>query len=154
MKIDNIVFNQIIEKLFGHFTIKSITIFFFILCDQQTTETSTMATSAVEVSTSTAKVSLSVTTTVKSQFQCQFYQIPIGFKCDGTTHCVPDGTDERDCPEAPVISSPISIPSIKAPTNHKELRVEFQKDKKTAWKSEKDIKELLLTNSYNGIYFF
>ena len=98
-----------------------------------------MATSAVEVSTSTAKVSLSVTTTVKSQFQCQFYQIPIGFKCDGTTHCVPDGTDERDCPEAPIISSPISIPSIKAPTNHKELRVEFQKDKKTAWKSEKDI---------------
>ena len=154
MKIDNIVFNQIIEKLFGHFTIKSITIFFFILCDQQTTETSTMATSAVEVSTSTAKVSLSVTTTVKSQFQCQFYQIPIGFKCDGTTHCVPDGTDERDCPEAPVISSPISIPSIKAPTNHKELRVEFQKDKKTAWKSEKDVKELLLTNSYNGNYFF
>ena len=108
-----------------------------------------MATSAVEVSTSTAKVSLSVTTTVKSQFQCQFYQIPIGFKCDGTTHCVPDGTDERDCPEAPVISSPISIPSIKAPTNHKELRVEFQKDKKTAWKSKKDIRELLLTNSYN-----
>ena len=86
---------------------------------------------------------------VESQFQCQFYQIPIQFKCDGKTHCVPDGTDERDCPEAPVISSPTSIPSIKAPTNHKELRVEFQKDKKTAWKSKKDIGELLLTNSYN-----
>ena len=76
--------------------------------------------------------------TVESQFQCQFYQIPIQFKCDGTTHCVPDGTDEQDCPEAPVISSSTSIPSIKAQTNHKELRVEFQKDKKTAWKSKKE----------------
>merc|ERR1712129_411747 len=55
-------------------------------------------------------------------------------KCDGT-HCVPDGADEQDCPEAPAISSPTSIPSIKAPTNHKELRVEFQEDKKTAWKN-------------------
>ena len=76
-----------------------------------------------------------------SQFECHLYQIPIQipiqFKCDGIIHCVPDGADEQDCPEAPVFSSPTSIPSIKAQTNHKELRVEFQKDKKTAWKSKK-----------------
>ena len=76
--------------------------------------------------------------TVESQFQCQFYQIPIQFKCDGTTHCVPDGTDEQDCPKAPTISYTTSISSIQAPTNHKELRVEF-KDRKTAWKSKKNI---------------
>ena len=35
------------------------------------------------------------------------------------------------------------MPSIKAHTNHKELRVEFQKDKKTAWKSKKDIREVI-----------
>ena len=86
----------------------------------------------------------SLTPTVESQFQCQFYQIPIQFKCDGKTHCVPDGTDERDCPEAPVISSPTSIPSIKAPKNHNELRVEFQKDKKTAWKSKNDVKKTVI----------
>ena len=91
----------------------------------------------------------SLTPTVESQFQCQFYQIPIQFKCDSIIHCVPDGADEQDCPKAPALSSTTSIPSIKAPTNHKELRVEFQKDKKTAWKSKKDIRELLLTNSYN-----
>ena len=90
------------------------------------------------MTTSTAKVSTSLTPTVESQFQCQFYQIPIQFKCDGTSHCIPDGADEEDCPEAPVISSPTSMPSIKAQTNHKELRVEFQKDKKTAWKSKKE----------------
>ena len=103
-----------------------------------------MATSAVEVSTSTAKVSLSVTTTVKSQFQCQFYQIPIQFKCDSIIHCVPDGADEQDCPKAPALSSTTSIPSIKAPKNHNELRVEFQKDKKTAWKSKNDVKKTII----------
>ena len=91
----------------------------------------------------------SLTPTVESQFQCQFYQIPIQFICDGTTHCIPDGADEQDCPEEPAISSPTLIPSIKAPANHKELRVEFQKDKETAWKSKKYIRKLLLTNLYN-----
>ena len=76
--------------------------------------------------------------TVESQFQCQFYQIPIQFKCDGTTHCVPDGTDEQDCHEAPTIPSPISKLSIEAFTNDRELRVEF-KDKKEAWKSKHNI---------------
>ena len=101
------------------------------------------------MSRSTSKVSTPVTPTVQSQFQCLIYSIPLQLKCDGTTHCNPDGADEKDCPDAPVISSPTSIPSIKAPTNHEELRVEFQKDKKTAWKSKRDIRELLLTNSYN-----
>ena len=75
---------------------------------------------------------------VEGQFQCQLYPIPLKLKCDGTTHCIPDGSDEQDCPEAPTISSPTTIPPFKAPTNHKELRVEFQKDKKAAWKSKKD----------------
>ena len=97
----------------------------------------------------TSAMTATSTPASESEFRCQFYQIPIQFKCDGTTHCVPDGADEEGCSEALVISSPTSIPSIKAPTNHKELRVEFQKDKKTAWKSKKDIRELLLTNWFN-----
>ena len=43
---------------------------------------------------------------VESQFQCQFWSIPSKFRCDGITHCVPDGSDEQDCPEAPTIPSP------------------------------------------------
>ena len=46
------------------------------------------------------------TPTVESQFQCQFWSIPLRFRCDGITHCVPDGSDEQDCPEAPTIPSP------------------------------------------------
>ena len=94
------------------------------------------------------------TPTSESEFQCQFWSIPIQFKCDGIKHCIPDGADEKDCPQAPAISPPTSIPSIKAPTDHMELRVEFQKDKKTAWTSKKDIREMLSTISYNWIYFF
>ena len=138
--LENIVFNQIIEKPFGHFTIKSITTFFFILCDQQHSETSTPETS--KLSTSTAKVSTSLRPMVEGQFQCQLYPIPLKLKCDGTTHCIPDGSDEQDCLEAPTISYPTSIPSIRAPTNHKKLKVEFQNNKKSAWKSKKDIRKL------------
>ena len=94
-----------------------------------------VSTSTAKVSTSAAKVPRVLEPTVESQFQCQSYSIPLQFKCDGTIHCVPDGSDEKDCPEAPTISSPTSIPLIRAPTNHKELRVEFKKDKKTAWKN-------------------
>ena len=43
------------------------------------------------------------TPTVESQFQCQFWSIPLKFRCDGITHCVPDGSDEQDCPEATVL---------------------------------------------------
>ena len=75
---------------------------------------------------------------IESQFQCQFWSIPLKFRCDGITHCVPDGSDEQDCPEAPTISSFTSIPSIEASTNDGELRVEF-KDKKKAWKSKHNI---------------
>ena len=110
--------------------------FFFILCDQQHSETSTPETSKLPMST--AKVSTSLIPIVESQFQCQLYPIPLKLKCDGTTHCIPDGSDEKDCPEAPIISYPTSIPSIRAPTNQKDPRVEY-KDKKTAWKSKKNI---------------
>ena len=75
---------------------------------------------------------------VEGQFQCQLYPIPLKLKCDGTTHCIPDGSDEQDCLEAPTISYPTSIPSIRAPTNHKKLKVEFQNNKKNAWKSKKE----------------
>ena len=85
----------------------------------------------------TSAMTATSTPASESEFRCQFWSIPIRFKCDGIIHCIPDGADEEDCPEAPVISSPTPIPSIKAPTNHKELRVEFQKDRKTAWKSKK-----------------
>ena len=102
--------------------------FFFLSDDQQHTETSTLETSTVTTL---------LTTTIENQFQCQFYLIPLRYKCDGIIHCIPDGADEQDCPEAPVISSTAWIPSIKAPTNHKELRVEFQRNKKSAWKSKK-----------------
>ena len=83
-----------------------------------------------------------LTSTIVSKFQCQLYPIPIQLKCDGITHCIPDGADEQDCPEAPGLSSTTSIPSIKSPTNHKELRVEFKKNKKSAWKSKKDVKKM------------
>ena len=86
----------------------------------------------------TSAMTATLAPTVESQFQCQFYQIPIQFKCDGTTHCVPDGTDEQDCPEVPTIPSPISSLSIEAFKNDRELRVEF-KNKKTAWKSKHNI---------------
>merc|ERR1712038_1155088 len=33
-----------------------------------------------------------------TQFQCRDYSIPIQFKCDGLAQCVPDGSDEIDCP--------------------------------------------------------
>ena len=46
------------------------------------------------------------TPTAESQFQCQFWSIPLRFRCDGITHCVPDGSDEQDCPEVPTIPSP------------------------------------------------
>ena len=77
---------------------------------------------------------------IESQFQCQYWSIPLKFRCDGITHCVPDGSDEQDCPEAPAIPSPTSVPSIEASaiTNDRELRVEF-KNKKTAWKSKHNI---------------
>ena len=102
------------------------------------TSTAKVLTSTAKVSTSAAKVPRLLKPTVESQFQCQLYSIPLQFKCDGTIHCIPDGSDEEDCPEAPTISSPTSIPLIRAPANHKELRVEF-KDKKTAWKSKKNV---------------
>ena len=77
---------------------------------------------------------------IKSQFQCQYYSIPLKFRCDGITNCVPDGFDEQDCPVVPTIPSPASVPSIEASaiTNDKELRVEF-KNKKEAWKSKHNI---------------
>ena len=107
----------------------------FLSGDQQHTEISkpkTMSTSTI------TKVSTSLTPTVESRFQCQFVSIPLEFRCDGITHCVPDGTDEQDCPEVPTIPSPISTLSIEAFTNDRELRVEF-KDKKEAWKSKHNI---------------
>ena len=77
---------------------------------------------------------------IESRFQCQFWSIPLKFRCDGVTNCFPDGFDEQDCPEAPTIPSPISVPSIEASanTNDGELRVEF-KNKKEAWKSKRNI---------------
>jgi secreted trypsin-like serine protease len=36
--------------------------------------------------------------TPTTQFQCRDYSIPIQFKCDGLVQCVPDGSDEIDCP--------------------------------------------------------
>ena len=77
---------------------------------------------------------------IESQFQCQYWSIPLKFRCDGITHCVPDGSDEQDCPEAPAIPSPTSVPSFEASaiTNDRELRVEF-KNKKEAWKSKHNI---------------
>ena len=33
-----------------------------------------------------------------TQFQCRDYSIPIQLKCDGLVQCVPDGSDEIDCP--------------------------------------------------------
>jgi len=33
-------------------------------------------------------------------FQCREYPIPIRFKCDGVKHCIPEGSDEIDCPGA------------------------------------------------------
>ena len=83
---------------------------------------------------------------VKSQFQCQFWSIPSKFRCDGITHCVPDGSDEQDCPEAPTIPSPTSISSIEASaiTNDRELRVEF-KNKKEAWKSKHNSRVFLVS---------
>jgi len=33
-------------------------------------------------------------------FQCRLYAIPIQLKCDGVKHCVPDASDEIDCPGA------------------------------------------------------
>ena len=85
-------------------------------------------------------MSTSLIPTIESQFQCQFWSIPLKFRCDGITHCVPDGFDEQDCPEAPAISSPTLVPSIEpsAITNDRELRVVF-KNKKTAWKSKHNI---------------
>ena len=35
-----------------------------------------------------------------TEFQCQDYSIPIKFKCDGVVQCIPDGSDETDCPKA------------------------------------------------------
>ena len=90
------------------------------------------------MSTSTTKVSTSLTPIVESQFQCQFWSIPLRFRCDGVTNCFPDGYDEKDCPEVPTIPSATSIASIEAFTNDRESRVEF-KDKKTAWKSKLNI---------------
>ena len=77
---------------------------------------------------------------IESQFQCQYYSVPLKFRCDGITNCVPDGFDEQDCPVAPAIPSPTSVPSIEssAITNDRELRVEF-KNKKEAWKSKHNI---------------
>ena len=95
------------------------------------------------MSTSTiTKVSTSLTPTVESRFQCQFWSIPLRFRCDGVTNCFPDGYDEQDCPEAPAIPSSTSISSIEASaiTNDRELRVEF-KNKKTAWKSKHNIQK-------------
>ena len=122
----------IFQKVWKILLLQSSEYFFFLLGDQQHTETSTPG---------TLTMTTSLTPTVESQFQCQFYQIPIQFKCDSIIHCVPDGADEQDCPKAPALSSTTSIPSIKAPKNHNELRVEFQKDKKIAWKSKNDVKK-------------
>ena len=74
----------------------------FLSGDIQHTGTSTPE----KMSTSTTKVSTSLTPIVESQFQCQFWSIPLRFRCDGITHCVPDGSDEHDCPEVPTIPSP------------------------------------------------
>ena len=121
----------------------------FLSDDQQHTEISTPKT----MSTSTiTKVSTSLTPTVESRFQCQFVSIPLDFRCDGVTHCVPDGTDEQDCPEAPTISSPTSVPSIEASaiTNDGELRVEF-KNKKEAWKSKHNIYILTVIDKFTQL---
>ena len=77
---------------------------------------------------------------IESQFQCQYWSIPLKFRCDGITNCVPDGFDEQDCPVVPAIPSPTSVPSIEASavTNDRALRVEF-KNKKEAWKSKRNI---------------
>ena len=108
----------------------------FLSGDIQHTGTSTPE----KMSTSTTKVSTSLTPMIESQFQCQYYSIPLKFRCDGITNCVPDGFDEQDCPVAPAIPSPTSVPSIEAfaITNDGELRVEF-KNKKEAWKSRHTI---------------
>merc|ERR1712012_341565 len=42
-------------------------------------------------------MSVSLSYENEQQFACQNYKIPIQFKCDGTVHCVPDGSDEKDC---------------------------------------------------------
>ena len=40
----------------------------------------------------------SATVEPATQFQCRDYRIPIELKCDGLTQCIPDGSDELDCP--------------------------------------------------------
>ena len=104
------------------------------------------------MSTSTTKVSTSLTPMIESQFQCQYYSIPLKFRCDGITNCVPDGFDEQDCPVAPAIPSPTSVPSIEASaiTNDKELRVEF-KNKKEAWKSKHNIYILTVIDKFTQL---
>ena len=32
------------------------------------------------------------------EFQCKFYKVPMKFRCDGVVNCVPDKTDEENCP--------------------------------------------------------
>ena len=89
---------------------------------------------------------------IESQFQCQYYSIPLKFRCDGITNCVPDGFDEQDCPVAPAIPSPTSVPSIEASaiTNDRELRVEF-KNKKEAWKSKHNIYILTVIDKFTQL---
>ena len=56
--------------------------------------------SSSQVETTTPLTHLSVTTTtMKTEFQCKYYAIPLKSKCDGIPHCSPDHKDEKDCPE-------------------------------------------------------